>query len=103
MTPIFWNTEFNFISRYRSFTNWVKTFDEYQRQASKKGFMVDFRKSNDLECPATLTKMPCKGQLSEWRDLNECVFHICEDPFEFGKFFSNNMVQNKSGRSFVEN
>ena len=71
--------------RYRSFTNWVKTFDEYQRQASKKGFMVDFRKSNDLECPATLTKMPCKGQLSEWRDLNECVFHICEDPFEFGK------------------
>ena len=75
-----------FILRYRSFTNWVKTFDEYQRQASKKGFMVDFRKSNDLECPATLTKMPCKGQLSEWRDLNECVFHICEDPFEFGKF-----------------
>ena len=48
--------------------------------------MVDFQKSNDLECPATLTKMPCKGQLSEWRDLNECVFHICEDPFEFGKF-----------------
>ena len=68
--------------------------------------MVDFRKSNDLECPATLTKMPCKGQLSEWRDLNECVFHICEDPFEFGKFnqftWSKTKVNVKNDRPISE-
>ena len=30
------------VFRYRSFTNWVKTFDEYQRQASKKDSWLTF-------------------------------------------------------------
>jgi len=68
--------------RLYSFNQWIKTFDMYRRKAANLGITSP---PQSVSCPRTLSSLPCQGQLSDWFDLNNCKFAICNQPYEFRK------------------
>ena len=68
--------------RLYSFNQWIKTFDMYRRKAANLGITSP---SKSVSCPRTISSLPCQGQLSDWFDLNNCKFAICNQTYEFRK------------------
>jgi len=66
--------------RYFSFNQWIKMFDQYSLMAKKKKF---WSRPEQLACPSMRSTLPCKAQLQDWKDLNNCSFKICPEAPDF--------------------
>ena len=50
--------------------------------AKKKKF---WSRPEQLACPSMRSSLPCKAQLQDWKDLNNCSFKICPEAPDFGE------------------